>query len=88
VIWFAALVVVVAVGARVVAVPLWRAGWIGDGALFGLSIARFPAITFAVGLILRVPLPLLVLLTVISLVPGLVRSRVIHDPPRGESARR
>jgi len=90
-IWIGGLVVgliVAAVGARLVAVPLWRAGWISDRALFVLSIARFPALTFAFGLLLRVTLPLLLLLTLISLVPGLVMSRVIREVVRDQSARR
>ena len=83
--WVAALVVVlivVAFAARPLAVRLWRAGWIGDGALVVLSIARFPALVFAFGLILRVPVPLLILVTLLSLVPGFLLSRVVRDVTR------
>ena len=89
--WLAALVVVlivVAVGARLVAVSLWRAGLISDRALFVLSIARFPAVTFAFGLILRVPIPLLLLITAVSLVPGVLMSRVVRVGPREQSTGR
>ena len=90
--WAGAAIVVVlivaAIGARLLAVRAWRAGWIGDGALVLLSIARFPAIALAFGLILHVPMPLLVLLTLISLVPGLLLSRVIRDVAGEQSTRR
>jgi hypothetical protein len=77
-----ALVILVAVVARPIAVRLWRMGVIGDRALFAASVARFPALVFAFGLLLRVPIPLLVLLSVLSLVPGLLLSRVVHDVTR------
>ena len=89
--WIGALVVVlivVAVGARPVAVRLWLAGLISDRALFIASVARFPAIVLAFGLILRVPLPLLLLLTSLSLVPGLLSSRVVHDAIQKRPTRR
>ena len=89
--WVGALVVVlivVAVGARPVAVRLWLAGLISDRALFIASVARFPAIVLAFGLILRVPLPLLLLLTSLSLVPGLLFSRVVHDAIQKRPTRR
>jgi len=90
-VWVGALVVVlivVAVGARPVAVRLWLAGLISDRALFIASVARFPAIVLAFGLILRVPLPLLLLLTSLSLVPGLLFSRVVHDAIQKRPTRR
>jgi hypothetical protein len=62
-----------------VAIRLWLAGLISDRALFLASIARFPVVVFVFGLILRAPMPLLVLLTIVSLVPGLLLSRVVHD---------
>lgn len=89
--WVGALVVVlivVAVGARPLAVRLWLAGLISDRALFIASVARFPAIVLAFGLILRVPLPLLLLLTSLSLVPGLLFSRVVHDAIQKRPTRR
>ena len=89
--WIGALVVVlivVAVGARPVAVRLWLTGLISDRALFVASVARFPAIVLAFGLILRVPLPLLLLLTLLSLVPGLLFSRVVHDAIQKRPTRR
>ena len=89
--WIGALVVVlivVAVGARPLAVRLWLAGLISDRALFIASVARFPAIVLAFGLILRVPLPLLLLLTSLSLVPGLLFSRVVHDAIQKRPTRR
>jgi len=90
-VWVGALVVVlivVAVGARPLAVRLWLAGLISDRALFIASVARFPAIVLAFGLILRVPLPLLLLLTSLSLVPGLLFSRVVHDAIQKRPTRR
>lgn len=89
--WVGALVVVlivVAAGARPLAVRLWLAGLISDRALFIASVARFPAIVLAFGLILRVPLPLLLLLTSLSLVPGLLFSRVVHDAIQKRPTRR
>jgi hypothetical protein len=85
---FVAFVIVGAVVLRAVAVGLWRASVIGDRALVILSISRFPAVTFAFGLILRVPLPLLVVVTLISLLPGLLLSRVIRETIGEQSARR
>jgi len=90
-VWVGALVVVlivVAVCARPLAVRLWLAGLISDRALFIASVARFPAIVLAFGLILRVPLPLLLLLTSLSLVPGLLFSRVVHDAIQKRPTRR
>jgi hypothetical protein len=90
-VWVGALVVVlivVAAGARPLAVRLWLAGLISDRALFIASVARFPAIVLAFGLILRVPLPLLLLLTSLSLVPGLLFSRVVHDAIQKRPTRR
>jgi hypothetical protein len=75
----AALVVLAAVAVRPLAVRLWLAGLISDRALFLASVARFPAVVLVFGLIVRVPLPLLALLTVLSLVPGVLLSRVVHD---------
>jgi hypothetical protein len=74
-----AVVVLAAVLARPIAVRLWLAGMISDRALFVASVARFPALVLTFGLLLRVPIPLLVLLTVLSLVPGLLLSRVVRD---------
>jgi len=82
------VLIVVAVGARPLAVRLWLAGLISDRALFIASVARFPAIVLAFGLILRVPLPLLLLLTSLSLVPGLLFSRVVHDAIQKRPTRR
>jgi hypothetical protein len=74
-----AVVILVAIFARPVAVRLWLAGMISDRVLFAASVARFPALVFVFGLILRVPLPLLLLLAVLSLVPGLLLSRVVRQ---------
>lgn len=74
-----ALVILGAVAIRPVAVRLWLAGLISDRALFLASVARFPTIVLVLGLMLRVPMPLLILLTVLSLVPGVLLSRVVHD---------
>jgi hypothetical protein len=82
------LVILAALVARPVAVRLWLAGLISDRALFVASVARFPAIVLAFGLILRVPLPLLLLLTLLSLVPGLLFSRVVHDAIQKRPTRR
>ena len=83
-----ALVILAAVVARPIAVRLWLEGMISDRALFVASVARFPALVFVFGLILRVPLPLLFLLTVLSLVPGLLFSRVVRDPTHKQTTRR
>jgi hypothetical protein len=72
-------IILTAVVIRPVAVRLWRAGLISDRALFVASVARFPALVLAFGFILRVPIPLLIMLTVVSLIPGLLLSRVVHD---------
>ena len=72
-------VILTAVVIRPVAVRLWRAGLISDRALFVASVARFPALVLAFGFILRIPIPLLVMLTVVSLIPGVLLSRVVHD---------
>ena len=72
-------VILTAVVIRPVAVRLWRAGLISDRALFVGSVARFPALVLAFGFILRIPIPLLVMLTVVSLIPGVLLSRVVHD---------
>jgi len=72
-------VILTAVVIRPAAVGLWRAGLISDRALFVASVARFPALVLAFGFLLRVPIPLLVTLTVVSLIPGLLLSRVVHD---------
>lgn len=82
------VVVVVAIVARPIAVRLWLEGMISDRALFVASVARFPALVFVFGLILRVPLPPLFLLTVLSLVPGLLFSRVVRDPTQKQTTRR
>lgn len=74
-----AVVILVAIFARPLAVRLWLAGMISDRVLFAASVARFPALVFVFGLILRVPLPLLLLLAVLSLVPGLLLSRVVRQ---------
>ena len=74
-----AVIILAAVVIRPVAVRLWRAGLISDRALFVASVARFPTLVFVLGFILRVPMPLLILLSVLSLVPGLLLSRVVHD---------
>ena len=79
-----AIVILAAVIARPVAVRLWRLGMISDRALFAASVARFPALVFAFGLILRVPIPIVVLLAVLSLVPGFLLSRVVHDVTRDQ----
>jgi hypothetical protein len=73
------VVILAAVVIRPVAVRLWRAGLIGDRALFAASVARFPTLVLAFGFILRVPIPLLIVLTVVSLIPALLLSRVVHD---------
>ena len=72
-------IILTAVVIRPVAVRLWRAGLISERALFVASVARFPALVLAFGFILRGPVPLLVMLTVVSLIPGLLLSRVVHD---------
>ena len=72
-------IILTAVVIRPVAVRLWRAGLISDRALFVASVARFPTLVLAFGFILRVPIPLLIMLTVVSLIPGLLLSRVVHD---------
>ena len=64
---------------RPVAVRLWRAGLISDRALFVASVARFPTLVLTFGFILRVPVPLLIVLTLVSLIPGLLLSRVVHE---------
>ena len=74
-----ALVILAAIVARPIAVRLWLAGMISDRVLFVASVGRFPALAFLFGLILRVPLPLLALITVLSVVPGLLLSRVVRD---------
>jgi hypothetical protein len=74
-----ALVILAALLARPVAVRLWLAGLISDRVLFIASVGRFPALTFLFGLILRVPLPLLLLITLLAVIPGLLFSRVIRD---------
>ena len=74
-----AVVVLVAVLARPIAIRLWLAGLISDRVLFAASVARFPALVFVFGLLLRVPLPLLFLLAVLSLVPGVLLSRVVRQ---------
>jgi hypothetical protein len=76
------LVILAGVAARPIAVRLWRAGLISDRALFAASVARFPALVFAFGLLLRVPLSIVVLLSVLSLVPGFLLSRVVRDETR------
>jgi hypothetical protein len=77
-----ALVILGAVVARPIAVRLWRMGMISDRALVAASVARFPALVFAFGLILRLPIALVVVLSALSLVPGLLLSRVVHDETR------
>ena len=77
-----ALVILAAVVSRPLAVRLWLAGRISDQALFVASVARFPVLTFVFGLILRVPIPLLLLLTALSIVPGLLFSRLVRDSIR------
>ena len=72
-------ILLTAVVIRPVAVRLWRAGLISERALFVASVARFPTLVFVFGFILRVPMPLLILLSVLSLVPGFLLSRVVHD---------
>jgi hypothetical protein len=73
------LVIFVAVVSRPLAVRLWLAGRISDRTLFVASVARFPVLTLVFGLILRVPIPMLLLLTALSLVPGLLFSRVVRE---------
>jgi hypothetical protein len=73
------LVIFVAVVSRPLAVRLWLAGRISDRTLFVASVARFPVLTPVFGLILRVPIPMLLLLTALSLVPGLLFSRVVRE---------
>jgi hypothetical protein len=73
------LVILAAVAARPIAVRLWRMGMISDRALFAASVARFPALVFVFGLLLRLPLSIVVLLSVLSLVPGFLLSRVVRD---------
>ena len=73
------LVVFAAVVSRPLAVRLWLAGRISDRSLFIASVARFPVLTFVFGLILRVPIPVLLLLTALSVVPGLLFSRVVRE---------
>jgi hypothetical protein len=82
------LVILAAVIIRPLAVRLWREGLIGDRALFIASVARFPALVLAFGLMLRVPLPPLILLTLLSLLPGLLLSRVVHDATQKRPTRR
>jgi hypothetical protein len=79
------LMILTAVVIRPVAVRLWRAGLISDRALFVASVARFPTLVLAVGFILRVPMPLLIVLTVVSLIPALLLSRVVHDATSSRS---
>ena len=76
------LVIFAAVVSRPLAVRLWLAGRISDRTLFVASVARVPVLTLVFGLILRVPIPLLLLLTVLSLVPGLLFSRVVRESIR------
>jgi hypothetical protein len=83
-----AVVILAAVLARPIAVRLWLAGLISDRVLFAASVARFPALVFVFGLILRVPLPLLLLLTVLSVLPGILFSRVVRDPTQNQTTRR
>ena len=64
---------------RPLEVRLWRAGLISDRALFVASVARFPTLVLTFGFILRVPVPLLIVLTSVSLIPGLLLSRVVHE---------
>ena len=82
------VVILATLVARPVAVRLWLAGLISDRALFVASVARFPALVFAFGLILRVPLPLLLLLAMLSLVPGVLFSRVVNDAIQKRPTRR
>lgn len=85
---FVAVVILVAIVARPIAVRLWLAGLISDRVLFAASVARLPALVFVFGLLLRVPLPLLILLTVLSVLPGILFSRVVRDPTQNQTTRR
>ena len=82
------LVIVAAVISRPVAVRLWLAGVISDRTLFVASVVRFPAVVLAFGLILRLPIPVLVMITLLSLVPGLLFSRVVHEQIQRRPTRR
>ena len=83
-----ALVILGAVALRPIAVRLWLAGLISDRALFLASVARFPTVVLVLGLFLRVPLPLLIALMALSLVPGVLLSRVVHDATHKQTTRR
>lgn len=82
-----ALLIVAAVISRPLEVRLWRAGRITDRTLAIVTLARFPIVAFAFGLINGAPIPLLILITALAVVPGLLSYRLMLDFIRGTAVR-
>ncbi len=86
--WLTPLVIVLAVASRPIESRLWRAGRISDRTLALLLLGRFPLFVVLVALTAGGPSPFLLVLIVISLLPGLVFYRSMLSQIRASAAER
>jgi hypothetical protein len=74
-----AVVIAVAVVTRPLEARLWRSGRLSDEMTAILLLARFPVVCFLFGLIQGAPPPLLIGITVVTLLPVALFYRFILD---------